>query len=67
MDRFEKINDQHQIAQLKTVSFIHSLPAVDIIASTAIGFVLWTGGVSALAVHHRRDSHCIRAILPTIL
>ncbi|MXZ04410.1 MAG: ABC transporter ATP-binding protein, partial [Rhodothermaceae bacterium] len=40
MNRFEKINDQHQIAQLKTV-FFHSLfwPAVDIIASTAIGFV----------------------------
>ncbi len=50
MDRFEKINDQHQVAQLKTV-FFHSLfwPAVDIIASTAIGFVLWTGGVSALS------------------
>lgn len=50
MDRFEKINDEHQIAQLKTV-FFHSLfwPAVDIIASTAIGFVLWTGGVSALS------------------
>ena len=50
MNRFEKINDQHQIAQLKTV-FFHSLfwPAVDIIASTAIGFVLWTGGVSALS------------------
>ena len=50
MNRFEKINDQHQVAQLKTV-FFHSLfwPAVDIIASTAIGFVLWTGGVSALS------------------
>lgn len=50
MDRFERINDQHQIAQLNTV-FFHSLfwPAVDIIASTAIGFVLWTGGVSALS------------------
>ncbi len=49
MERFEKINDDHQIAQLKTV-FYHSLfwPAVDIIASAAIGFILWTGGVSAL-------------------
>ncbi|MCY4160042.1 MAG: ABC transporter ATP-binding protein [Bacteroidetes bacterium] len=49
MERFEKINDAHQTAQLKTV-FYHSLfwPAVDIIASTAIGFVLWTGGVSAI-------------------
>lgn len=49
MERFEKINDEHQVAQLKTV-FYHSLfwPAVDIIASTAIGLVLWTGGVSAI-------------------
>lgn len=49
MERFEKINDEHQTAQLKTV-FYHSLfwPAVDIIASTAVGFVLWTGGVSAI-------------------
>jgi len=49
MKRFEKINDDHQTAQLKTV-FYHSLfwPAVDIIASIAIGFILWTGGVSAI-------------------
>ncbi len=49
MKRFKKINDDHQIAQLKTV-FYHSLfwPAVDIIASVAIGFILWTGGVSAI-------------------
>ncbi|MCY4000446.1 MAG: ABC transporter ATP-binding protein [Bacteroidetes bacterium] len=49
MKRFEHINDEHQTAQLKTV-FYHSIfwPAVDIIASTAIGFILWTGGVSAI-------------------
>ncbi|MCY4232413.1 MAG: ABC transporter ATP-binding protein [Bacteroidetes bacterium] len=49
MKRFEKINDDHQTAQLKTV-FYHSLfwPAVDIIASIAIGFILWAGGVSAI-------------------
>ena len=49
MKRFEKINDEHQTAQLKTV-FYHSIfwPAVDIIASSAIGFILWTGGVSAI-------------------
>ena len=48
--RFRAINDEHRIAQLKTV-FFHSLfwPAVDIIASGAIGLVLWSGGVSALA------------------
>lgn len=50
MKRFKTINDEHRVAQLKTV-FYHSLfwPAVDIIASTAIGFVLWTGGMSAIA------------------
>jgi len=49
MKRFEKINNDHQNAQLKTV-FYHSLfwPAVDIIASVAIGFILWTGGVNAI-------------------
>jgi len=49
MKRFEKINEDHQTAQLKTV-FYHSLfwPAVDIIASTAIGFILWTGGISTI-------------------
>ena len=49
MRRFRDINDLHRTAQLKTV-FFHSLfwPAVDIIASTAIGLVIWSGGVSAL-------------------
>ena len=49
MKRFEAINDKHRTAQLKTV-FFHSLfwPAVDIIASTAIGLLVWSGGISAL-------------------
>ncbi len=49
MQHFREINDLHRVAQLKTV-FFHSLfwPAVDIIATTAIGLVLWGGGVSAL-------------------
>lgn len=49
MSRFKDINDKHRAAQLKTV-FFHSLfwPAVDIIASTAIGLVIWTSGISAL-------------------
>ncbi|MDE2731677.1 MAG: ABC transporter ATP-binding protein [Bacteroidota bacterium] len=49
MARFEDINDKHRAAQLKTV-FFHSLfwPAVDIIASTAIGLLIWSGGISAL-------------------
>ena len=47
--RFERINDEHRAAHLKTV-FFHSLfwPAVDIIASTAIGLLIWVGGISAL-------------------
>ena len=49
MRRFESINDKHRTAHLKTV-FFHSLfwPAVDIIASTAIGLLIWSGGISAL-------------------
>lgn len=47
--RFMAINDEHRIAQIRTV-FYYALfwPAVDIIASTAIGLVLWVGGVQAL-------------------
>lgn len=48
--RFMGINDEHRVAQIKTV-FYYALfwPAVDIIASTAIGLVVWTGGVKALS------------------
>ena len=47
--RFDKINDRHRTAYLRTV-FFHSLfwPAVDILASTAIGLILWVGGLGAL-------------------
>jgi len=50
MNRFIRINDLHRTAYLKTV-FFHALfwPAVDIIASSAIGLVLWVGGMRALA------------------
>lgn len=49
MRRFRAINDEHQVAQIKTV-FYYALfwPAVDILASIAIGLVVWTGGVQAL-------------------
>ncbi len=49
MRRFRAINDEHRIAQIKTV-FYYALfwPAVDILASIAIGLVIWTGGVQAL-------------------
>ena len=49
MRKFRAINDEHQIAQIRTV-FYYALfwPAVDILASIAIGLVVWTGGVQAL-------------------
>ncbi len=50
MRRFRTINDQHRLAQINTV-FYYALfwPAVDILASTAIGLVVWMGGVQAIA------------------
>ena len=50
MQRFNDINDQHRIAQINTIFYFALFwPAVDIIASTAIGLVLWTGGVNAMS------------------
>ena len=50
MRRFDTINDEHRIAQIKTVFYFALFwPAVDIIASMAIGLVLWVGGVSAIS------------------
>ena len=49
MWRFRAINDQHRVAQIHTV-FYYALfwPAVDILASMAIGLVIWVGGVQAI-------------------
>ena len=50
MQRFDTINDEHRIAWINTIFYFALFwPAVDIIASTAIGLVLWTGGVSAMS------------------
>ncbi len=50
MRRFDTINDEHRIAWIKTIFYFALFwPAVDIIASTAIGLVLWTGGVNAMS------------------
>ena len=49
MRRFEEINDNHRAAQIKTIFYFALFwPAVDIIASTAIGAVLWVGGLRAM-------------------
>ncbi len=50
MRRFDDINDQHRVAQIKTIFYFALFwPAVDIIGSTAIGLVLWMGGVRAMS------------------
>ena len=50
MRRFGVINDEHRIAQVKTIFYMALFwPAVDIIASTAMGLLLWVGGVRAMS------------------
>ena len=50
MRRFDTINDEHRIAWVKTIFYFALFwPAVDIIASMAIGLVLWAGGVNAMS------------------
>lgn len=48
-DRFSKINDDHRVAQIKTIFYFALFwPAIDLIASTALGLVIWVGGLRAL-------------------
>lgn len=47
--RFSEINDEHRGAQIKTIFYFALFwPAIDLIASTALGLVIWVGGVRAL-------------------
>lgn len=49
MRRFRAINDEHRVAQVKTIFyFAIFFPAVDLISSIALGLVLWYGGVEAM-------------------
>ncbi len=49
MRRFQDINSDHRQAQIRTIFYFALFwPAVDIIASTALGLVLWFGGVRAM-------------------
>ena len=49
MRRFNDINADHRHAQIRTIFYFALFwPAVDIIASTALGLVLWYGGVRAM-------------------
>lgn len=47
--RFKDINGDHRQAQIRTIFYFALFwPAVDIIASSALGLVLWFGGVRAM-------------------
>jgi len=47
--RFRKINDEHRRAHIRTIFFFALFwPAIDLISSTALGLVIWFGGVSAM-------------------
>lgn len=49
MERFEEINNDHRKAQIKTIFYFALFwPAIDIVASTALGLVIWVGGLRAL-------------------
>lgn len=48
--RFDGINDDHRQAHLKTIFYFALFwPMVDIVATIALGLVLWYGGISAMA------------------
>lgn len=49
MRRFRDINGDHREAQIRTIFYFALFwPAVDIIGSSALGLVLWFGGVRAM-------------------
>ncbi len=48
--KFDQINDAHRVAQIKTIFYFALFwPMIDITASTALGLVIWTGGLSAIS------------------
>ncbi|MEX1055838.1 MAG: ABC transporter ATP-binding protein, partial [Rhodothermales bacterium] len=49
MTRFSGINDDHRAAQIKTIFYFALFwPAVDIVASLALGLIIWFGGLRAM-------------------
>ncbi len=47
--RFEAINDDHRVAQIRTVYYFAMFwPVVDVLAAGALGLVLWYGGTEAM-------------------
>lgn len=50
--RFKEINDDHRVAQIKTIFYFALFwPAIDLVASIALGLVIWVGGARALGAH----------------
>lgn len=50
MRRFTEINDSHRQAHIRTIFYFALFwPAIDIVASTALGMVIWFGGLSAMS------------------
>ena len=50
MKRFSGINHEHRAAQIKTIFYFALFwPMVDIVASAALGLVIWFGGLQAMA------------------
>ncbi len=48
--RFTEINNDHRAAQIKTIFYFALFwPAVEIIASVALGLVIWFGGLRAIS------------------
>lgn len=49
MKRFSDINDDHRAAQIKTIFYFALFwPVVEIVGSTALGLVIWFGGLRAM-------------------
>ncbi len=49
MKRFSGINDDHRAAQIKTIFYFALFwPVVEILGSTALGLVIWFGGLRAM-------------------
>jgi ATP-binding cassette subfamily B protein len=47
--RFKAINDDHRGAQIRTIFYFALFwPAIDIVGSTALGLVIWVGGIRAM-------------------
>ena len=50
MNRFTGINDDHRQAHIKTIFYFALFwPMVDLVASAALGLVIWYGGLAAMA------------------